>query len=140
MFIEGDELLVIDIPFYFYSLSRMTLDVSYRRTSINTIYLFFFVPFIILALPSNSLLVVTQIQGHIAGPFPPLPTTVCAFVFNAGIIHHFLPLSTHVELCLPTLLGALSSCSSFFFFHFCKQIENLTTVAIELKDQRTHDY
>ena len=38
---------------------------------------FFFIPFIILALLfSLSLLVVTQIRGHIAGSSPPLPTTV----------------------------------------------------------------
>ena len=38
---------------------------------------FFFIPFIILALLAHSLPVVTQIRGHIAGPpSSPLPTMV----------------------------------------------------------------
>ena len=41
---------------------------------------YFFIPFIIFAL-LFSLLVVTQIRGHIAGSFPPLPTTVRALHF-----------------------------------------------------------
>ena len=45
----------------------------------------------------------------------------------------FLPSSTRVELCLPTMLGVLSSLS---FFLFEEKTPNLTTVGIELKDQR----
>ena len=42
----------------------------------------FSIPFIIFALFFPlSLLVVTQIRGHIAGSSPPLPTTVRAFHF-----------------------------------------------------------
>ena len=62
-----------------------------------------------------SLLVVTQIRGHIAGPFPPPPTTVRALHFYREKIQLFVPSSTRVELCLPTL-GALSSWSIFFLF------------------------
>ena len=58
---------------------------------------------------SRSLPVATQIRGHIASPPPPsLPTKVRAFIFIARRIQHRLPLSTRVELYLPTLLGALS--------------------------------
>ena len=68
------------------------------------------IPFIILALLSYSLPVVTQIRGHIAGPSPPSPLrTVRSFIFIARKIQHFLPWSTRVELYLPTLLGALSA-------------------------------
>ena len=41
---------------------------------------FFSIPFIIFA-PLFSLLVVTQIRGHIAGSSPPLPTTIRALHF-----------------------------------------------------------
>ena len=64
---------------------------------------------------SLSLLVVTQIRGHIAGSSPPLPTTVRA-------LHSYrdnssaLPSSIRLDLCLPTL-GALSSCFYFLFLH-----------------------
>ena len=57
---------------------------------------------------SVSLLVVTQIRGHIAGSSPPLPTTVRALHFIERKIQLFLPSSTRVKLCLPTL-GDLSS-------------------------------
>ena len=75
--------------------------------------LFFFFHHIYYLRPSTcilSLLVGTQmIQGHIASSSPPLPTTVRAFhFFIAKIFQLFLPSSTRVELCLPTL-GALSS-------------------------------
>ena len=46
----------------------------------------------------------------------PLPTTVHAFIFIARRIQHFHSWSTRVELCLRTLLGALSSWSLFLFF------------------------
>ena len=63
-----------------------------------------------------SLLVVTQIQGHIAGFSSPLPTKVRALHFSREKISA-LPSSTRVELCLLTL-GALSSWSSFFYHFF----------------------
>ena len=64
---------------------------------------FFFplIPFIIFALRpsfSLSLVVVTQIRGHITGSSPPLPTTVRALQFYREKISA-LPLSTRVELC-----------------------------------------
>ena len=46
---------------------------------------------------SFSLLLVTQLRGHIVG------STVCALRFFARGIRHFLPSSARVELCLPTL-------------------------------------
>ena len=64
----------------------------------------------------------------------PLPTTVGAFIVIARIIQHSLPSSTRVELYLPTLLGALSS--YLILFTFRNNSQNLTTVGIELKDQR----
>ena len=70
------------------------------------------IPFVILALLLPSLLVVTQIRGHIGGPPPPSPLRYNnAFTFIARRIQHFLPSSTRVDLYLPTLLGALSSLS-----------------------------
>ena len=47
------------------------------------VYLLFFFPSHLLSSPfySPSLLVVTQIRGHIAGSSPPLPTTVRALQF-----------------------------------------------------------
>ena len=71
----------------------------------------FFSPSHLLSSPfySLSLLVVTQIRGQIAGYSPPLPTKVRALhFFFTKIFRLFLPSSTRVELCLPTL-GALSS-------------------------------
>ena len=52
--------------------------------------------------------VVTQIRGHIAGSFPPLPTRVRALhFFREKRFQLFLRSSTRVESCLPTR-GALS--------------------------------
>ena len=74
------------------------------------IYIFIHVSFIIFVLLS-SLLVVTQIRGHIAGSFPPLPTTVRALHFlSRDYFSTFFPASTRVGLC-PTTLGALTSSS-----------------------------
>ena len=79
--------------------------------------LFFFHPMhLILSLPffSLSLLVVTQIRGHITGHSPPSPPRFVPCIFIARRLQLFLPSSTRVELsCLsmyvPTLLvSALS--------------------------------
>ena len=81
---------------------------------------FFFIPFIILALLSRSLPVVTQIRGHIPGPPPPSPLRYNnAFVFIARRILHFLPSSTRVELCVRTLLRRRSQ-QLIFFLCCCK--------------------
>ena len=62
-----------------------------------------------------SLLVVTQIRGHIAQALlPPYPLRFVPCIFIARRFQLFLPSSTRVELCLPTL-GALSSWSFFIF-------------------------
>ena len=73
------------------------------------VFSFFFFPHPIYDLRPSflSLLVVTQIRGHIAGSFPPLPTTVRALDFYREEILA-LSSSTRVDLCLLTL-GALSS-------------------------------
>ena len=47
--------------------------------------------------------------GSHSRPSSPLPTTVRAFIFIARRSQHILSSSAGVELCLPTLLGALSS-------------------------------
>ena len=70
----------------------------------------------------NVLIVVTQIRGHIVSSFPPLPTTVRALHFFREKISALS--LTRVELCLP-----------FFFFFFCKYIQNLATAGFELTDQ-----
>ena len=78
---------------------------------------FFFYPFIFLAPLSRSLPVVTHVRGHVPGPHSFLPTTARAFMFLVSIaLQLFLPPSTRVESCLPTLLGALSSWSLFCIF------------------------
>ena len=69
------------------------------------VHFFFSIPFIILALLSPSLPVVTQIRS-LAGPPPPSPPRYVPSFFIARRTQHFLPLSTSIELCLPTLLGA----------------------------------
>ena len=94
------------------------------------LYFVFSIPFI--AFACLSLLVVTQIWGHIAGSPPPSPLRFVPCIFVARGRQPFLPSSTRVELRLPTL-GALSSWS---FFYFCKYTQNLTTVRFELQDQR----
>ena len=75
----------------------------------RTVVLFFF-PSHLLFRPSVSLslLVVTQIRGHIAGYYPPSPLQFVPCIFIARIFQLFLPSSIRVELSLPTL-GALSS-------------------------------
>ena len=83
-------------------------------------FLFFFrIPFTIFALLFLSLLliVVTQIRGHMAGSFPSsLRFVPCIFIERRFEL--FLPSSTRVELCLPTL-EAISAVGPFSLF-FCK--------------------
>ena len=77
---------------------------------VSTFFFFFFIPFIFLVLLSRSLPVVAQTRGHIAGP--PLASPLRynnALIFIARRIQHFLPSSTRVESCLPSLLGVLST-------------------------------
>ena len=76
------------------------------------------------------LIVVIQIQGHIAGSSPSRQRF--AF-FIARRFQLFLPSSTRVELCLPTL-GALGN-KLLIFLCFRKYIPSLTTAGIELQDQ-----
>ena len=67
-------------------------------------YVFVFIPFVILALSSPSLPVVTQIRGNIrSGSSPPLPTTV-RLVPRVLSREEFTPLSSLVDSCriVPT--------------------------------------
>ena len=63
-----------------------------------------------------SLLVVTQIRGHIAGSFPPLPTTVRALHFYREKISALSSLVDSRRIVLTHARGALSSWSFSFFF------------------------
>ena len=58
--------------------------------------LYSFIAFIILALLSRSITIVTQLRGHLAAP--PLPSPLPALVFIARILQHFLLSSTPVDL------------------------------------------
>ena len=71
---------------------------------------------------SLSLPVVTQIRGQITGSSPSLSTTVRALHFYREKNQLFLPSSTPVELCLPTL-GTLSS-SSYFVCFFANKFKS----------------
>ena len=73
------------------------------------LFLFFSIPFIIFALLSLSLHSRNSDPGSQSRLFSPLPTTVRAFIFIARRVQHFLPSSTRVEFCLPTLLSALGN-------------------------------
>ena len=74
--------------------------IYYHRTTSTTT---------LLALPPNSN---SDPGSHIGLPSPPSPLRYNnASIFIASRFRHFLPSSTRVELYLPTLLGALSSCS-----------------------------
>ena len=59
-------------------------------------------------------IVVTQIRGHIAGYSPPSPLRFVLCISVARRFQLFLPSSTRVELCLPTL-EALSAIDPFLF-------------------------
>ena len=91
-----------------------------------TIIFNFFAPshFYYLRLSFLSLLVVTQIRGHIiAGSLPPYPLRFVPCIFIARRFQLFLPSSTRVELCLLThTLGALSSWS-FFIIIFANKFK-----------------
>ena len=63
--------------------------------------------------PSPTLDVAQTRDHKTVGSFSPLPNIRCVpFIFISGMfLQLFLPSSTPVELCLPTLLGALNSAS-----------------------------
>ena len=87
------------------------------------------IPFSLLSSPfyALSLLVATQIRGHIAGSSPPSPLRFVPSIFIARRFQLFLPSSTRVELCLPTL-GALSSC--LLLFICTAQLRNINSIII----------
>ena len=82
-------------------------------------FLSFFFPSHVLSSPffPLSLLVVTQIRGHIdiAGSSLPSPQRFVPCIIIAARLQLFLPSSTRIALCLPTL-GALSRYFLFLFF------------------------
>ena len=102
------------------------LNISTIHRCTHQVFCFFsFVPFNILALLSLAFppsLVVTQIRSHMADPPPPsalryVPSNLSR---DAIILQHFLASSTRVDLCIPTLLGALfyGTSSTTFFMLF----------------------
>ena len=99
------------------------------RIYICVYILFFSIPFIIFAL--LSLLVVTQIRGHLAGSSPPLPTTVRALHFYreklsalSSLVHsRRIIVLTHARRSQQLILF-FSSFFSFFSFSFFLQINS----------------
>ena len=80
---------------------------------------------------SLSLLLVTQIRGHIAGPFPPLPTTVRAFYFYFEKTSALFSLVDWRRI-TPTYARRSQQLIPFL----CKINRNLTTAGFDLQDQR----
>ena len=71
--------------------------------------------------------------GSLTRLFSPVSaTTVCAFAFIARRLRPFPPWSTHIEMRVPTLLGALSGLFTFFLQMKSKV---LTHVRFEHQDQ-----
>ena len=93
--------------------------------------LFFFHPIYYLRPSILSLLVATQIRGHIAGSSSPLPTTVRALHFDR---EKMSALSSLVGSRRIVLTHARSS-QQLIFFLFLQTIQNLTTAGFELTDQ-----
>ena len=106
---------------------------------------FLFVPSHLLSSPffSLSLLVVTQIRGHIAGSSPPLPTTVRALHFYHEKISALSYLVDSRRIVLTHGRRSQQFGWSFFFLIFLLQInstsrDSMTTVLIvgfQLQDQ-----
>ena len=74
-----------------------------------------------LELPPSS----SSAPGSHSGPSPPPSYYGTCLHFLSRGAQHFLPSPTRVELCVPTLLGPLSSSSLFspgMFLHFFQQI------------------
>ena len=117
---------------------RISQRLTFYLLVVIIIYLcniyFFFIPFIIPAPLSRSLPVVTQIRGHIAGPPPPSPLRHVLSFLPRRESSIFFP--GRLASNQPTLLGALSS-SSLFFFAFLQIKSNLIVVGVELKDNQT---
>ena len=99
------------------------------------------IPFIVVALLSLSLSlsrflpVITQIQGHIVGPPPPSPLRYVFSLLSREEFSIFFPRRL-ASKCVPTRAARRSQQLIFIFLHFCQYFQNLTTVGIELKDQR----
>ena len=94
-------------------------------------FFFFFHPIYYLRPYSLSLLVVTQIRGHIAGSSPPLPTAVRALHFYREKIS---ALSSLVDSRRIMLTHARRS-QQLILLHLCQQNQNLATTGFELTDQ-----
>ena len=80
-----------------------TSDSTSYKYCYTSLFVFYPISYLRPSFYSLSLLVVTQIRGHIAGSSPPSPLRFVPRIFIAKIFQLFLPSSTRVELCLPTL-------------------------------------
>ena len=99
--------------------------------------LIFSIPFVILALLLLALSLVTQIRGHIAGPPPHSPVRyVPSFCREKNSTFSSLVDSRGVVLTHRCWALWSAPVVPFFFVRLCKYSQNLTTVGIELKDQR----
>ena len=133
--------LVHTICIYFVSLAIKQYqepihDIYYTLVyTFSSSFSFFLIPFIIFALLLSLPPSLNSDPGSHSRLFSPLPTTVCALHFIARRFQLFLPSSTRVELCLPTL-GALSS-RSFFLIHPKKEKRTNQT---QNKKQKTKMY
>ena len=97
---------------------------------------FFFIPSIILAPLSRSLPVVTQIQGHIAGPPPPSPLRHVPSFLSREEVSIFFPRRL-ASNCTYSRCWALSAVGPFFFVAFLQIKSNIITVGIKLKEKQT---
>lgn len=77
------------------------------RRKLYPILVFFFIPFVTLALLWRSLPVVTQMRVTLRGPSSPLPTIVRAIISSIATFYSIVGSGRIVRT--PTLLGALST-------------------------------
>ena len=113
-------------------LSRRGFSIPFFSLGFSFLFCFF-IPFIIFnLLLSLSLLVATQIWGHIAGSSPPLPTTVCALQFYREKIS---ALSSPVDSRRIVLSHARRSQQLNPFLLFAHKSQHLTMVGFELQRQ-----
>ena len=94
-----------------------------------------FIPSIIFAVLSHPLPGVSQIRGHIAGP-PPPPHYGTSLHFYREKNSAFSSLVGSRRIVPTHAAGRSRQLILFVFWHFYKQSQNLTTMGIELKDQR----
>ena len=122
------------VPTTHRSYSQLTFFNVFIKLFIIKKALLFLPPSHLLSSPfcSLSLLVATQIRGHITGSSTPLPTTVRALHFYRERIS---ALSSLVDSSRRTVLthGRRSQQLVYLFFFWGKLIQNLATAGFELK-------